>query len=160
MERRFDGHVSRRKSYVAWPSIPNPRMSMDFLFRSLTVMDPNCPSFWTSYSSMSTRDLPQQTPLMFDTLPPLARSPEPPRELKDEKGTDRLAKDFVRWCCSFGAEFRNSPDITNLRYWAQKNKLKIKDREESDILNAARAAYLKKVEQSVRKAEPKTEAPN
>src|SRR5579862_5912479 len=38
------------------------------------------------------------------------------------------AKDFVRWCCSFGADFRNSPDITNLRYWAQKNNVKIRER--------------------------------
>jgi hypothetical protein len=91
------------------------------------------------------RDLSQDAPSLFD-------APPSPSYLH--------AKEFVRWCCSFGTEFRNSPDITNLRYWAQKNKLKIKDREESDILNAARAAYLKKVEQSVRKAEPKTEAPN
>jgi len=91
------------------------------------------------------RDLSQEAPSLFD-------APPSPSYLH--------AKEFVRWCCSFGTEFRNSPDITNLRYWAQKNKLKIKDREESDILNAARAAYLKKVEQSVRKAEPKTEAPN
>jgi hypothetical protein len=91
------------------------------------------------------RDLSQDAPSLFDA---------PPSQ------SYLHAKEFVRWCCSFGTEFRNSPDITNLRYWAQKNKLKIKDREESDILNAARAAYLKKVEQSVRKAEPKTEAPN
>ena len=31
---------------------------------------------------------------------------------------------------SFGNGFRNSPDITNLRYWAQKNQITIKDRNE------------------------------
>ena len=102
---------------------------------------------------MSTRDLPQQTPLVFDTPPPVARSPESPRELKDEKGTDRLAKDFVRWCCSFGAEFRNSPDITNLRYWIRKNKLKIKERQEAELLESARPLFSKRIEQLMRKSE-------
>ena len=102
---------------------------------------------------MSTRDLPQQTPLVFDIPPPVARSPESPRELKDEKGTDRLAKDFVRWCCSFGAEFRNSPDITNLRYWIRKNKLKIKERQEAELLESARLLFSKRIEQLMRKSE-------
>ena len=91
------------------------------------------------------RDLSQDAPSLFDAPP---------------SSSYLHAKEFVRWCCSFGNEFRNSPDITNLRYWAHKNKLKIKDREEADILNAARVAFLKRIEQSVRKAEAKTEAPN
>jgi len=72
------------------------------------------------------------------------------------------AKDFVRWCCSFGPEFRNSPDITNLRYWARKNKVKIKEPDEENILNAARQLFIKRVEQAVKKAEraEKSEAPN
>jgi len=72
------------------------------------------------------------------------------------------AKDFVRWCCSFGSSFRNSPDITNLRYWAQKNKIKIKERDEADILDTARPLFIKRVEQAVKKAErvERTEAPN
>lgn len=69
------------------------------------------------------------------------------------------AKDFVRWCCSFGADFRNSPDITNLRYWAQKNNVKIKERDEREILETARPIFLKKIEQAVRKA-GHTEVPN
>lgn len=69
------------------------------------------------------------------------------------------ARDFVRWCCGFGADFRNSPDITNLRYWAQKNNLKIKERDEREILDTARPMFLKKIEKVVRKAEC-TEAPN
>jgi hypothetical protein len=72
------------------------------------------------------------------------------------------AKDFVRWCCSFGSEFRNSPDVTNLRYWAYKNKIKIKERDEAEILDSARSLFLKRVEQAVRRAEraERTEAPN
>ena len=99
---------------------------------------------------MSTRDLSHETPSLFDT--PLAASVQ--EAAKEEGGTDKSAKDFVRWCCSFGAEFRNSPDITNLRYWARKNKLKIKEREEGDILRAAGPLFLKRLEQLVRKSDP------
>ena len=72
------------------------------------------------------------------------------------------AKDFVRWCCSFGPDFRNSPDITNLRYWAQKHKVRMVDREEREILETARPLFLKRIEQAVRQAQKieKTEAPN
>jgi len=69
------------------------------------------------------------------------------------------AKDFVRWCCSFGSDFRNSPDITNLRYWSHKNKMKLDEHNETEILEAARPLFLKRVEQAVRKAE-KVQAPN
>ena len=81
----------------------------------------------------------QDTPTLFDAPPP---------------PTVSQAKDFVRWCCSFGTNFRNSPDITNLRYWARKNKVKVKDRDEAEILQAARAVFLKRIEQLMRKAEP------
>jgi hypothetical protein len=63
------------------------------------------------------------------------------------------AKDFVRWCCSFGTDFRNSPDVANLRFWALKNKIKIKERDETEIIDTARSLFLKRVEQAVRKAE-------
>jgi hypothetical protein len=63
------------------------------------------------------------------------------------------AKEFVRWCCSFGGEFRNSPDITNLRFWAQKNKMKFKEQDEREIIETARPMFLKRIEQAVRKAE-------
>jgi hypothetical protein len=69
------------------------------------------------------------------------------------------AKDFVKWCCSFGPEFRNSPDASNLRYWAHKNKIKIDLPEERDILDSAREIYLKRIEQHVREA-GRAEAPN
>ena len=98
---------------------------------------------------MSTRDLSNERPLLFDA--PTLSIEEPAEE---ERGADRPAKDFVRWCCSFGADFRNSPDITNLRYWARKNKLKIEGRDEDSILQAARPLFLKRLEQLVKKSEP------
>src|SRR5215471_7722194 len=99
-----------------------------------------CPASPKDYASM--RELShntQDTPTLFDAPPP---------------PTVYQAKDFVRWCCSFGTNFRNSPDITNLRYWARKNKIKIKDRDEGEILQTARAVFLKRMEQLMRKAEP------
>ena len=85
------------------------------------------------------RELSQDTPTLFDPPPPPAVS---------------QAKEFVRWCCSFGKDFRNSPDVTNFRYWARVKKLKIKDRDEAEILQAARIAFLKRIEQLMRKSEP------
>ena len=98
---------------------------------------------------MSTGDLFEQTPAALNVLPPATAVDEPS---KDEKGTVRLAKDFVRWCYSFGAGFRNSPDITNLRYWAQKSKLKIKEREGAEILEIARPIFFKRLEQDTQKS--------
>lgn len=69
------------------------------------------------------------------------------------------AKEFVRWCCSFGSDFRNSPDVTNLRYWAQKNEVKIHQPDEREILEASRTIYLKRIEQRIRQVE-RAEAPN
>ena len=83
-------------------------------------------------------------PSLFDAPPPQSH---------------RQAKDFVKWCCSFGPEFRNSPDASNLRYWAHKNKIEIDHRDERDILDSARQIYLKRIEQRVRQAE-RAEAPN
>ena len=101
---------------------------------------------------MSTRDISQETPSLFDATPP-AGVPDILEATKDEKGTDKLAKDFVRWCFSFGTTFRNSPDVTNLRYWAQKTKSKIEGNEEAEILAAARPLFFKRIEQLTRKAE-------
>jgi hypothetical protein len=96
---------------------------------------------------MSTRDL-SQTPSLFDTPPP----PVPK--------ASRLARDFVRWCCSFGEGFRNSPDVANLRYWARKNKLKMKERDEAEVLEFARPLFLKRVEQLMDQLTRKAETPN
>ena len=84
------------------------------------------------------RELSQDTPTLFDAPPP---------------PTVSQAKEFVRWCCSFGNDFRNSPDIANLRYWARIKKVKIKERDEAEILQAARTAFLKRIEQLMRKSE-------
>jgi hypothetical protein len=85
------------------------------------------------------RELSQDTPTLFD-------APPPPAVFQ--------AREFVRWCCSFGNDFRNSPDIANLRYWAKIKKVKIKERDEAEILQAARVAFLKRIEQLMRKSEP------
>ena len=93
------------------------------------------------------RELIQDAPSLFDAPPPESYL---------------HAKEFVRWCCSFGTGFRNSPDITNLRFWAQNNKIKIGERDEREILENARPMFLKRIEQAVRKSErvEKTETPN
>ena len=83
------------------------------------------------------RELPQDTPSLFDAPPP---------------ATVSQAKDFVRWCCSFGTAFRNSPDVANLRYWARKHNVKIKERDEAEILEAARATFRKRIEHLMRKS--------
>jgi len=81
--------------------------------------------------------------LLQDAPPSLFDAPPPASDLQ--------AKEFVRWCCSFGSGFRNSPDVTNLRYWARKNEMDIPNL--NDILDAARLLYLKRVERAVRDAE-------
>ena len=84
------------------------------------------------------RELSQDpSPSLFDAPPPVSYL---------------HAKDFVGWCCSFGTDFRNSPDITNLRYWAQKNKVDING-DEVEILETARSLFLKRIDQAVRKSE-------
>src|SRR4030095_6571360 len=101
---------------------------------------------------MSTRDVSQHARTLFDA--PL--TPEVPSVLApawNEKGTEKLAKDFVRWCFSFGNDFRNSPDVTNLRYWAQKTKSKIGESDEAEILGTARLLFFKRIEQLTRKSE-------
>jgi hypothetical protein len=70
-----------------------------------------------------------------------------------EKSTDVMARDFIQWCWSFGSDFHNSPDITNLRSWLRKGQLDPSASEEDEILVEARRLYLKRVEQAVRKAD-------
>ncbi|MBI4475231.1 MAG: hypothetical protein HY646_21390 [Acidobacteria bacterium] len=112
-------------------------------------LDLICPSGFGQ--SVNMRDLSHGTPSLFDAVPPVALTEAPPA--KDEKGNDKLARDFVKWCCSFGANFRNSPDITNLRFWAKKTKLKLKEKDEIEIVEFARPLLLKRLEQITRKAE-------
>jgi hypothetical protein len=102
---------------------------------------------------MSTRDVPQQIPSLFD-VPLAAPVPDVLEPSWSEKGPDKLAKDFVRWCFSFGDHFRNSPDITNLRYWGKQSKSTIGESEEHHILTIARPLFFKRIDQLTRKAEP------
>lgn len=98
---------------------------------------------------MSTPGASDQPLLSFETSPPM-----PVQELPEqEKKRDTVAKNFVRWCCNFGTQFRNSPDVTNLRYWAKKNKLQFKPGEEVLIVDTARRLFLKHVERLLRKSE-------
>ena len=106
-------------------------------------MDLTCPQYYPNCGFM--RELSQDTPSLFDPPPPATHS---------------CAKDFVRWCCSFGADFRNSPDVANLRYWAHKHKVQIKEHEEAEILEAARNAFLKRIEQLMRKSQPVSSIPS
>ena len=87
---------------------------------------------------MSTQDVSEVPPSLFDAPPPVTVS---------------YARNFVKWCCSFGDGFRNSPDITNLRYWAQKSRIKIREQEEPAVVDAARTLLLKRIEQRTRKSE-------
>jgi hypothetical protein len=75
------------------------------------------------------------------------------------------ARKFVTWCWSFGGEFRNSPDLTNLRYWARSNHIDMSQPDEAEVLEIARPMFSRRVEQAVRRAEravptEPTEAPN
>ena len=72
---------------------------------------------------------------------------------KAEKTSGQLASAFVRWCWSFGSDFHNSPDITNLRSWLRKSRIKSSPTDEDEILVEARRLFLKKVGQAVRKAD-------
>ena len=76
-----------------------------------------------------------------------------PVESADDKKSERVAKEFVKWCWGFGADFRNSPDITNLRFWIRKVNLKVKDSEIEEIQNEARRLFGKKMDQLMRKAD-------
>jgi hypothetical protein len=92
---------------------------------------------------------------LFSDLPPVIDTPPhlPEEALQDTRRAGKLARQFVRWCCSFGAGFRNSPDISNLRFWTQKTRLKLKATEEQDVLEAARGVFLKHIEHMMRKSD-------
>lgn len=94
------------------------------------------------------------TPSLFPELLTGSESVHVPEEIEGKPET--LARGFVRWCWSFGRDFRNSPDITNLRFWLRKMKATPSPAEEEQILEEARHVFLKKVEQAVRKADVPT----
>ena len=66
---------------------------------------------------------------------------------------DKLPREFVKWCCSFGGDFRNSPDVGNLQSWTAIVKVKIQDDDREDFLAEARKHFMKRIEQLVRKAD-------
>ena len=95
---------------------------------------------------------PSETPSLF--TPELLNGNEAIQVTENaETATDVMARDFIRWCWSFGSDFHNSPDITNLRSWLKKEALSPAPSEEQEILVEARRINLKKVEQAVRKAD-------
>lgn len=71
----------------------------------------------------------------------------------EEKQSANLAREFVKWCCGFGSDFRNSPDRTNLQFWAQKTRIKLKDAERDEVLAESRRLFGKKMEQLTRKTD-------
>ena len=78
---------------------------------------------------------------------------EPPREKQIERHSEAIAREFIKWCCGFGADFRNSPDLANLRFWCENTKLKLKDDEKEEVLAFARRLFSKKLEQLTRKVD-------
>jgi hypothetical protein len=101
-------------------------------------------------------ETPIATPSLFPELLGGSEAVEPDIAEKIEKieeTPDALARAFVRWCWGFGSDFRNSPDITNLRVWLRKVKVEPTPNEEEGILEESRRLFLKKVEQAVRKAD-------
>ncbi len=104
---------------------------------------------------MSTQDLSQHTPSLFDAAPPLEAVN---KTADEEKGTGDPSKDFVRWCFSLGSDFRNSPDITNLRSWAKKAKLKLKPADEDRLLEESRQLFGKRLELHLKNSRPISES--
>lgn len=96
-----------------------------------------------------------QTPNLFSTPDSLLSEPLPPSEAV-ERGpqANKIAREFVAWCCSVGTNFRNSPDAGNFRFWMQRVKPAMSGLDESEVLLEARRLFLKKIEQSLRSAGP------
>jgi hypothetical protein len=94
------------------------------------------------------------TPSLFDPPPPRipVDAPHEPASTKEENRIEKLARDFVRWCFGFGSDFRNSPDSSNLRFWARKMKLPIHENEEMPIVSEARRLYQKRVEHLIKQS--------
>ena len=78
--------------------------------------------------------------------------PEPQQRSTKPTTSAQIARTFVRWCFSLGADFRNSPDETNLRSWAADKGLPYKTSQERQILKNARELYLQRITSSMRKS--------
>jgi len=81
-----------------------------------------------------------------------------PEVIASETPTGSIAVEFVRWCCSHGDNFRNSPDATNLQYWLRKTEIKLAKADEGDVLAESRHLLMKRIEQHVRKSTPLSES--
>ena len=92
-------------------------------------------------------------PSLFDSQSAVVHPAVAEAPAREDRRHEQVAKDFIRWCCSFGSDFRNSPDIINLRNWSQKLKLRFQDAEEAEVITEARRLYLKRLEQMTKKAE-------
>jgi hypothetical protein len=98
------------------------------------------------------RNLINEAPSLFPTNPIViepARSPEPSGEKKPES----IAREFVKWCCGFGSDFRNSPDYTNLRFWCEKVRMRLDADGQQAVLVEAQKLFARKLEQLMRKAD-------
>ena|SRR5215469_12168893 len=95
-------------------------------------------------------------PSLFDSQPAVAPPAVAEGPAREERRYDQLAKDFIRWCFSFGADFRNSPDVINLRVWDHKTKVKLRESEEKEVLGEARRLYFKRIEHLTQKSETPT----
>jgi hypothetical protein len=104
----------------------------------------------------SMRNVATQTPNLFSPTDSLLSEPLPASEADERPGPQpqKIARDFVAWCCSVGTNFRNSPDAGNFRFWLQRIKLQASDLDESEVLLEARRLFLKKIEQSLRGGGP------
>ena len=72
----------------------------------------------------------------------------------------QFARNFVKWCCSFGEEFRNSPDEGNLRSWAGNEDFPYKSTQEKQILQFAQEIYLKRIVGSLQKSHGRNGSPD
>jgi len=77
--------------------------------------------------------------------------PEPQQLRAKPISSAQIARTFVRWCFSLGADFRNSPDETNLRTWSAGDGLPYKSSQERQILKNARELYAQRIISSLKK---------
>jgi hypothetical protein len=98
------------------------------------------------------RNLTNEPSSLFPTEGILADAAQRAEPVEDRKA-EKIAREFVKWCCGFGADFRNSPDPTNFRFWSEKTKLKLNDVEHHEVLSESRRLFARKIEQITRKAD-------
>ena len=92
---------------------------------------------------------------LFDSV-----EPSPGGDASRLATSSQLARRFIRWCCSFGKEFRNSPDEGNQRAWAGKEGFRYKSAQEKQILKSAGELYLKRIVSSLKKSQGSDVSPD